>query len=173
MSFLKFLSNILVPLILFYIIGFGILSRRPVFDDFLKGAADGMRTVAGILPTLVGLMTAVGVLRASGFLDFLGEALTAPAAFLHIPPPLVPLLIVRLISNSAATGLLLDLFREFGTDSFTGISASILMSCTETVFYCLSVYFGSVNVTRTRYTLAGAMAATAAGAAAAIFLASL
>ena len=87
-------------------------------------------------------MTAVGVLRASGFLDFLGEALTAPAAFLHIPPPLVPLLIVRLISNSAATGLLLDLFREFGTDSFTGISASILMSCTETVFYCLSVYFG-------------------------------
>ncbi len=83
------------------------------------------------------------------------------------------LLIVRLISNSAATGLLLDLFREFGTDSFTGISASILMSCTETVFYCLSVYFGSVNVTRTRYTLAGAMTATAAGAAAAIFLASL
>ena len=149
------------------------LSRRPVFDDFLKGAADGIRTVAGILPTLVGLMTAVGVLRASGFLDFLGEVLTVPASFLHVPPPLVPLLIIRLISNSAAIGLLLDIFREFGADSFTGMAASILMSCTETVFYCLSVYFGSVNVTKTRYTLAGALIATAAGTIAAIFLASL
>ncbi|HJC47990.1 MAG TPA: spore maturation protein [Candidatus Lachnoclostridium pullistercoris] len=173
MSILTYLSNILVPFILFYMIGFGILSRRPVFDDFLKGAADGIRTVAGILPTLVGLMTAVGVLRASGFLDFLGELLTVPASFLRIPPPLVPLLIVRLISNSAATGLLLDLFREFGADSFTGMSASILMSCTETVFYCMSLYFGSVGVTRTRYTLAGALIATAAGTAAAVFLASL
>ena len=173
MSFLAFFSNILVPLVLFYIIGFGVLSRRPVFDDFLKGAADGIRTVAGILPTLVGLMTAVGVLRASGFLDFLGEVLTVPASFLHVPPPLVPLLIIRLISNSAAIGLLLDIFREFGADSFTGMAASILMSCTETVFYCLSVYFGSVIVTKTRYTLAGALIATAAGTIAAIFLASL
>ena len=173
MSFLAFFSNILVPLVLFYIIGFGVLSRRPVFDDFLKGAADGIRTVAGILPTLVGLMTAVGVLRASGFLDFLGGVLTVPASFLHVPPPLVPLLIIRLISNSAAIGLLLDIFREFGADSFTGMAASILMSCTETVFYCLSVYFGSVNVTKTRYTLAGALIATAAGTIAAIFLASL
>ena len=173
MSFLAFFSNILVPLVLFYIIGFGVLSRRPVFDDFLKGAADGICTVAGILPTLVGLMTAVGVLRASGFLDFLGEVLTVPASFLHVPPPLVPLLIIRLISNSAAIGLLLDIFREFGADSFTGMAASILMSCTETVFYCLSVYFGSVNVTKTRYTLAGALIATAAGTIAAIFLASL
>ena len=173
MSFLAFFSNILVPLVLFYIIGFGVLSRRPVFDDFLKGAADGIRTVAGILPTLVGLMTAVGVLRASGFLDFLGEVLTVPASFLHVPPPLVPLLIIRLVSNSAAIGLLLDIFREFGADSFTGMAASILMSCTETVFYCLSVYFGSVNVTKTRYTLAGALIATAAGTIAAIFLASL
>ena len=161
MSFLLFLSGILVPLLLFYIVGFGVLSRRPVFDDFLRGAADGIRTVAGILPTLVGLMTAVGVLRASGFL----------ASLLSIPAPLVPLLLVRLVSNSAAVGLLLDLFRQYGADSFTGMAASILMSSTETVFYCVSVYFGSVGVTRTRYTLAGALTATAAATAAAIFLA--
>ena len=169
MSFLLFLSGILVPLLLFYIVGFGVLSRRPVFDDFLKGASDGIRTVAGILPTLVGLMT--GVLRASGFLDFLGGLLTGPASLLSIPAPLVPLLLVRLVSNSAAVGLLLDLFRQYGADSFTGMAASILMSSTETVFYCVSVYFGSVGVTRTRYTLAGALTATAAATAAAIFLA--
>ena len=134
MSFLLFLSGILVPLLLFYIVGFGVLSRRPVFDDFLRGAADGIRTVAGILPTLVGLMTAVGVLRASGFLDFLGSLLTGPASLLSIPAPLVPLLLVRLVSNSAAVGLLLDLFRQYGAGSFTGMAASILMCSTGTVF---------------------------------------
>ena len=78
MSFILFLSEAMVPLILFYIVGFGILSKRPVFDDFINGAKDGMKTVAGIMPTLIGLMTAVGVLRASGFLDFLGELLKNP-----------------------------------------------------------------------------------------------
>lgn len=173
MSFLLFLSEIIVPLTLFYVIGFGLLSGRPVFDDFLRGAADGMKTVAGVLPTLIGLIIAVGVLRASGFLDFLCRLLTVPASLLCVPPPLVPLILVRLISSSAATGILLDLFREYGTDSFVGMAASILMSCTETVFYCISLYFGSVGITKTRYTLPGALAATAVGAAASIFLASL
>ena len=173
MSFLLFLSNAAVPLLLFYIIGFAVLSRRPVFDDFLKGASDGVRTVIRILPTLVGLMIAVGVLRASGFLDFLGNILAAPASFVHLPAPLVPLVLVRLVSNSAAMGLVLDIFRQYGTDSFIGMAASILMSCTETVFYCISIYFGSVKITRTRYTLPGALLATAAGIAASLILASL
>lgn len=173
MSFLLFLSGIIVPLTLFYIIGFGLLSGRPVFDDFLKGAAEGMKTAGKVLPALIGLMAAVGVLRASGFLDFLCGILTAPAALLCVPPPLVPLILVRLVSNSAATGILLDIFREYGTDSPTGMAASILMSCTETVFYCISLYFGSIGITRTRYTLPGALAATAAGVAASVFLASL
>ena len=80
MRFILFLSEAMVPLMIFYIVGFGLLSGRPVLDDFIDGAKDGMRTVAGILPTLVGLMVSVGVLRASGFLDFLGEMLKAPAA---------------------------------------------------------------------------------------------
>ena len=75
MKIILFLSDYLVPLILFYIVGFAVLSRRPVFDDFISGAKNGMRTVVGILPTLIGLMTAVGVLRASGFLEALSSAL--------------------------------------------------------------------------------------------------
>lgn len=88
MKFLIFLSEAMVPLMIFYIVGFGLLSGRPVLDDFIDGAKDGMKTVAGILPTLVGLLVSVGVLRASGFLDFLGELLQMPAALLHIPPKL-------------------------------------------------------------------------------------
>ena len=108
MSFILFLSEAMVPLIIFYIVGFGILSKRPVFDDFMNGAQDGMKTVAGIMPTLIGLMTAVGVLRASGFLDFLGELLKNPASWLCLPAPVVPVILVRLVSNSAATGLVLS-----------------------------------------------------------------
>ena len=129
-----------------------------------------MKTVAGILPTLIGLMTAVGVLRASGFLDALGRWLSAPAAWLHIPEPLIPLTLVRLVSNSAATGLVFDIFGKYGPDSFIGMAASVLMSCTETLFYCLSIYFGSVGVTKTRYALPGALVATVVGIAASIFL---
>lgn len=171
MKILVFLSEVMVPLIIFYIVGFGLLSRRPVLDDFIEGAKKGMGTVAGILPTLVGLMVSVGILRASGFLDFLGGVLTMPAALIHLPPQIVPVVLVRLVSNSAATGLVLDIFKEYGTDSYLGLVASILMSSTETVMYCLSVYFGSVGITKTRYTLAGGLIATAVGIAASAVMA--
>ena len=171
MQFLLFLSEAMVPLMIFYIVGFGVLSGRPVLDDFIDGAKDGMRTVAGIFPTLVGLMVSVGIIRASGFLDFLGEVLAMPAALLRLPPQLVPVILVRLVSNSAATGLVLDIFKEYGTDSQLGLMASIMMSSTETVLYCMSLYFGSVKITKTRFTLPGALLATAAGVAASAVLA--
>lgn len=170
MQFLLFLSEAMVPLMIFYIVGFGFLAGRPVLDDFIDGAKDGMKTVAGILPTLVGLMVSVGVLRASGFLDFLGEVLKMPAALIHLPPQIVPVVLVRLVSNSAATGLVLDIFKEYGTDSTLGIMASVLMSSTETVLYCMSVYFGAAGIRKTRYTLAGGMIATAAGVAVSVII---
>lgn len=168
---IQWISRILVPLIVSYIVGFGILSRRPVFDDFLTGAKEGIRTIVNILPTLIGLMTAVGVLRSSGFLDVLSGWMSVPASWLHLPAPLIPLTLVRLISNSAATGLVLDIFTRYGPDSPLGMAASVMMSSTETVFYCISIYFGSVHVTKTRYVLPGALLATAAGVAASIVIA--
>ena len=173
MKILLFLSECMVPLMIFYIVGFGMLSGRPVLEDFISGAKDGMKTTAGILPTLVGLMVSVGVLRASGFLEFLGRLLAAPAALIHLPSQIVPVVLVRLVSNSAATGLVLDLFKEYGTDSGLGIMASILMSSTETVLYTMSVYFMAAKVKNTRWTLAGALAATAAGVAASVVIAGM
>ncbi len=170
MQWISFLSEYLIPLVLFYITGFAVLQKRPVFDDFMEGARMGLRTVVGILPTLIGLMTAVGVLRASGFLDALSALLEGPASVLRIPAQVVPVILVRLVSSSAATGLLLDIFRTEGPDSAVGMMVSILESCTETVFYTMSVYFMAVKVTKTRWTLAGALAATAGGIAASIFL---
>ena len=171
MDILIFLSEFMVPLTVFYIVGSGILAKRPVFDDFLDGAKEGMRTVADVLPTLIGLMTAVGVLRASGILEVLSELLKFPAALCHIPVPVIPIILVRIISSSAAVGLILDIFKEYGPDSLVG--NMVMMGCTETVFYTMSVYFMSAHIRKTRWTLPGALVATAAGIAASIFLADL
>ena len=173
MNVFLLLSDFIVPFIIFLIVCYGILMKVPVYDTFVKGAKSGFLTVIRILPTLIGLMTAVGILRASGFLDFLAGLLGRFTAYIGFPGELFPLAIVKMFSSSAASGLLLDVYKEYGTDSFLGLTASIAMSCTETIFYTMSVYFMSVKITKTRYTLAGALAATGAGLAASVVLAGM
>lgn len=169
-SFLIWLSSALMPFAIFYLVGFGLLAKRPVFDDFLSGAKEGMRTTAELFPTLAGLFVSVAVLRSSGFLDFLGEILRRPAEILHIPAELVPVSLLRLVSNSAATGLMLDIFKEHGPDSSLGLMVSLLLSSTETCFYCLSIYYGSIGIRKIRYTLAGALLATGVGIGVSVYL---
>jgi len=171
LSFLSNLSNVMIPLVIFYIVAQGLLRKRDIYEDFIKGAKDGFHVVIQIMPTLIGLMVGVGILRASGFLDFIGRltgGLTDPIGF---PSELIPLTIIKLFSSSAATGLVLDLFKRFGTDSYVGLVTSIMMSCTETVFYTMSVYFMAAKVTKTRFTLAGALLSTLAGIVASVVLA--
>ena len=163
----------MIPLILFYIVGFGFLMKRNIYEDFVDGAASGLKTVVKIMPTLIGLMTGVGILRASGFLDMLGRLFGGILDRIGFPSELVPLTIVKMFSSSAATGLLLDIYKEFGTDSRSGLIASLILSSTETIFYTMSVYFIAAKVTKTRYTLPGALLATIAGTIASVILAGM
>ncbi len=167
------LSNIIIPVIIFYIVAYGLIHKNNVYEDFIRGAKDGFHTVIQIMPTLIGLMVAVGVLRASGFLAFLGGLAGKITEGIGIPADVVPLIFVKMFSSSAATGLVLDIFKTHGTDSYTGLMTSIMMSCTETIFYTLSVYYMAAKVTKTKWTLGGAMLSTLAGIAASIFLAGL
>lgn len=171
MKWLVLLSDFMIPLLLFYIVGHGLMTRRPVYEDFMKGAKDGLKVVIEILPTLIGLMMAVSVLRSSGFLEALSDFLSPFTEALHLPAPVLPVLLVKMFSSSAATGLVLDVFKEFGPDSLIGRITSIMMSCTETIFYTMSIYFMSVKVKKTRYTLAGALIATLAGVVMSVLLA--
>ena len=150
-------------LLFFYIIGMGILMKRPVYDDFIKGAKEGFQVVLGIMPTLIGLMVAIGILRASGVLLLISNSLEGITSIFQFPSEIVPLVIIKMFSSSAATSLLLDLFKEFGPDSYIGRLSSIIMSCTETIFYTMAVYYMTAGVKKTRYTLAGALVATIAG----------
>ena len=163
MGFLLYLSNIIIPLVIFCVVTYGLLQKVNVYSTFIQGARSGFFTVIKIMPTLIGLMTAVGILRASGFFDFLAGIIGRFTSHIGFPGELVPLTIVKMFSSSAATGLLLDLFKEYGTDSQIGLIASISMSCTETIFYTMSVYFLAAKVTKTRYTLSGALISTFAG----------
>lgn len=166
-------SNIIIPVIIFYIVAYGLAAKSNVYEDFIKGAKDGFHTVIQIMPTLIGLMVAVGVLRASGFLDFLGSIFSVVTDKIGVSSELVPLILIKMFSSSAATGLVLDIFKEHGPDSLLGMTTSILMSCTETVFYTMSVYYLAAKVTKTRYTLAGAVLTTLTGVIASIFLAQM
>lgn len=163
MSFLVFISETIIPILIFWVVAYGMINRQSVYEDFIFGAKDGFATVMGIMPTLIGLMVAVGVLRASGFLSLLTDILSFFVADEIFPSELLPLSVVKLFSSSASTGLLLDIYKEYGADSYLGRLASVMMSSTETVFYTLSVYFMSVKIKKSRYAVVGALFATIAG----------
>lgn len=171
MNVLVTISNTILPIVILLIVAIGLWRKKDVYVLFIKGAEDGFQTVINIMPTLIGLMVAVGVLRASGFFDFLSLLITPVVKILALPAEVVPFLLIKMFSSSAATGLALDLFKTYGTDSYIGTLVSLAMSSTETVFYTMSVYFMVVKIKKTRYTLAGALLATISGVVASVVLA--
>lgn len=171
MNLLVYISDFIVPFVILSIVVYGMLKHVNVYDSFIKGAQSGFLTVIRLMPTLIGLMAAVGILRASGFLDLIASMIGQFSSLAGFPGELVPLTIVKMFSSSAATGLLLDIYENYGTDSRLGMIASVSMCCTETIFYTMSVYFMTAGIKRTRYTLAGALLATFAGLAASVCLA--
>ena len=173
LQILVYISNWIVPFIVLSIVIYGLLANINVYETFIRGAKSGFLTVIRIMPTLIGLMAAVGILRASGFLDFLSEVIGRFSSYIGFPGELVPLTVVKMFSSSAATGLLLDIYKEFGTDSRLGLIASISLCCTETIFYTMSVYFMTAGIKHSRYTLAGALLSTFAGLAASVVLAGM
>lgn len=167
------ISAYILPAVVVLIVIYGFAAKIKVYDTFVEGAREGLYIVADILPTLAGLMLAVGVLRASSAFELLGKLLAPLLDRVHMAVEVFTLMIVKMFSSSASTGLLLDIFKTYGTDSYNGLVASLVLSSTETIFYTMSVYFMAAKVTKTRYTLKGALLATAAGTGASMVLAAM
>lgn len=170
MDILVFLSSLIMPMMFLSIVLYGYIAKVDLYETFKEGAKDGVVTVMEIFPTLLGLMVSVSILRVSGFLEIFTKIVSKPMELLHFPVDAVPLTLMRLVSSSASTSLLIDIFKTSGTDSYLGTFVSIMMSSTETVFYTMSIYFMSVNVTKTRYTLKGAIIANFAGVIASLYI---
>lgn len=146
-------SRWLVPILIASIPLYGLVRRVPVYDAFVEGAAEGLKVSVRILPYLVAIMVALAALRTSGLLEAL-QALLGP--FLGgwgIPADMLPLVLIRPLSGSGALAVTTDLLRRYGPDSPAGLLASVLQGSTDTTFYVLSLYLGSVGVRNPRYAL--------------------
>lgn len=170
MQILVTASDWIIPIIMVGIIVYGMLKEVNVFEAFIEGAKDGIGVVLDILPTLIGLLVAVGMLRTSGALTALSALLAPLLQFSDFPSVLIPTALLHTFSSSAATGLMIDLFKTYGPDSFVGRLVSVMFGCTETIFYTMSVYFMTIKIKKSRYTLAGSLIATFTGIIAAYFL---
>ena len=142
-----------IPLLLFLIPTLAFFRKVSVYEAFVEGAQEGFSTALRILPFLVGMLVAVGVFRASGAMELLVKALDPLMRFFKVPAEVLPLAIMRPLSGGGALGLAAELISAHGPDSFLGRLASIMQGSTDTTFYVLTVYFGSVGIKRYRYAL--------------------
>ena len=170
MGWITLLSDLMIPMIFVGVITYGLLQKVNVLESFFRGVVKGVKVVWEIFPTFLSLVVAVGVFQASGALEVLTTLFEPEGKVIHMPSPLIPIALTKFISSSASTGLVLQLFKDFGPDSLEGIMTSIMIGSTETILYTMSVYFSAARVTKTRYTLPGALIANIAGIGASIFL---
>ncbi len=157
------ITDLIIPVIISVILIFGLVKGINVFDCFVTGASDGMKTAFKILPSLVALVTAVGMFKASGALDVLTHSLRTIVGTIGIPAEVVPLSLLRPISGSGALVIFEDIITSHGPDSFIGRVASVMQGSTETTFYTIAVYYGATKVKQTRHTLGAALSGDLTG----------
>ncbi|MBO4898018.1 MAG: spore maturation protein [Clostridia bacterium] len=153
------ISKIILPSFILIIIAAALLKSVPVYDCFLKGAKDGLTSAVSILPSLIGLIAATSMLRASGAFDLLCFSLKDVTSKIGFPAEVLPLALIRPVSGSAALAALRDIYDRYGADSYIGRVASVISGSTDTTFYAIAVYFGAVNIKKTRHTLKSALIA--------------
>ena len=159
----ELIFTMVAPLTLCGVALYGTARRVDVYGALVQGAGSGLETLVRIVPSLVGLMTAVYMLRASGALDLAAQALSPVMERLGLPAELLPLMLVRPVSGSAALGVGAELISAYGPDSYLGRTAAVMLGSTETTFYTVAVYFGAVGVSRTRYAVPAALCADLTG----------
>jgi spore maturation protein B len=147
------LSRFTIPVFIIFILGYGFYKKVPVYEAFIEGAKEGFTTVIRIVPYLVAMLVAIGVFRSSGAMELLFRFISPVTNLLGIPADLLPLAFMRPLSGSASIGILAEMLKVHGADSFIGRTASTMMGSTETTFYTASIYFGSVGLRDTRYVL--------------------
>ena len=142
---------------------YAMVKKVNAFDAFVTGAKQGFETSINIIPYLIGMLVAIGMLRASGFFELMSHALAPFFTAIGMPSELIPLAVIRPFSGSAAMGVMAELIHEHGGDSWISKTAATLMGSTETTFYVIAVYFGAVGIKRTRHAIVAGLLADLAG----------
>ena len=150
---MNLISKLAIPLFVLLIIFYGVKKRINVYDSFLEGAKEGLVMVFHITPTIIAMVFADNIFLDSGFIDGMLGFLKPLFDFINIPIDILPMALLRPISGTASLAIMNDIFANFGPDSFIGRLASTLQGCTDTTIYVLALYFGSIKVKKTRYSL--------------------
>jgi spore maturation protein B len=159
-----------IPLLLVSIPLVGLIKRIPVYEVFVEGAKEGFQVGVRIIPFLVAILVAIGMFRASGAMEFIGRHLQVALQAIGIPVDVLPLALMRPLSGSGSLGILQDIVQNSGPDSLVGRTAAVMYGSTETTFYVLAVYFGSVGIRKSRHAVAAGLLADLAGILSAVWI---
>ena len=169
-NIINIISVAAIPLMLLIFLGWGIVRKVKVYEVFIDGAKDGFHVAVKIIPYLVAMLIAIGIFRASGAMDVVIALFSPVSNLIGMPAETVPLAILRPLSGSGSMGLMTDLMKAHGPDSFIGVLASTMYGSSETTFYVLAVYFGAVGIRKTRHALPAGIIADIFGMLGALFI---
>ena len=153
------LSELVVPVLLCFTACYALGKQVDVYTALTRGAEEGLNVLVHILPSLIALLTAVYMFRASGAMEYLGALLAPALERVGIPPEVAPLLFIRPISGSGALAVGSEIMDSYGVDSYVGRVAAVMLGSSETTFYTVAVYYGAAGITKTRYTIPAALCA--------------
>ncbi|MEI7812051.1 MAG: nucleoside recognition domain-containing protein [Ignavibacteria bacterium] len=170
---IQVVSILAIPFLIFSFVIYGLFKKVKVYEKFIEGAKEGFNVAVRIIPYLVGMLVAIGIFRAGGAMDFLIMILSPVTNLIGMPAEALPMALMRPLSGSGSLGIMAETIAVYGPDSMTGILVSTFYGSSETTFYVLAVYFGSVNIVRTRHALPSGLLADIAGALGALFIVKL
>jgi spore maturation protein SpmB len=169
-SLIQVVSTIAIPFIIMLFVGYGIIKKVKIYESFVEGAKEGFQIAVRIIPYLVAMLVAIGVFRAGGAMNYLIMLIEPATNLIGMPAEALPMAFMRPLSGSGALGVMAEIISVHGADSFIGVLVSTIMGSTETTFYVIAVYFGAVNISKTRYALTAGLMADVAGVLGALFI---
>ena len=170
---MNFISSLIIPILVFGIVGYGIYKKVNVYDVFIEGAVESFDMIIKIFPNLLAMILAINILLNSNVLNILETILKPLLSLIEIPFEIVPMSLMRPMSGTSSLVILNNLFNEYGPDSFIGTLGSIIQGSTDTTFYVLTLYFGSVGIKKIRYGLIVGLLADLIGIIASVFIVKL
>lgn len=153
------MSNLIIPFLVLIIITYGYIKKVDIYDTFIEGVKESFSMIGNLFPTFLAMILAVNLFINSGVLNYILSLISPIFRHLNIPIEVLPLAIIRPISGSASLAYLNNIYATFGPDSFIGFLGSVMQGCTDTTFYVISLYFGSIGIKKIKYSMfAGLMA---------------
>ena len=170
---MNIISIVAIQFVIFSFIIYGFFKRVKVYETFVEGAKEGFNIAVRIIPYLVAMLVAIGIFRASGAMDVLVAILNPVTSLIGMPAEAIPMALMRPLSGSGSLGIMTEIMKVHGPDSFIGLLVSTMYGSTETTFYVLAVYFGAVNIRKTRHAVPAGLVSDTAGLLTALFICKL